>query len=129
MEMKTYFLQWIAVASAVLLLPPALAAQQQSAIIRGLVAGADGQPVSGATVTLLDQLGSRVVATRTEGDGRFRLEDVPPGTYTLFAEAPPQRSDARIVTVQAALPIENLLARALDHVFATLSLLKAEGAV
>ncbi len=104
--MKTYFLQWIAVASAVLLLPPALAAQQQSAIIRGLVAGADGQPVSGATVTLLDQLGSRVVATRTEGDGRFRLEDVPPGTYTLFAEAPPQRSDARIVTVQAALPID-----------------------
>lgn len=104
--MKTHFLRWIAVAAAVLLLPPALAAQQQSAIIRGLVAGADGQPVAGATVTLLDQLGSRVAATQTEPSGHFRLEDVPPGTYTLFAEAPPQRSDARIVTVQAALPID-----------------------
>ena len=103
--MKTHFLYWV-VAATTLLRPPALSAQQQSATIRGLVAGADGQPVTGATVTLLDQLGSRVSATRTEATGRFRLEEVAPGTYTLFAEAPPQRSDARIVTVQAALPID-----------------------
>jgi len=104
--MKRPSLYWIAVAAAIALLPSALAAQQQSAIIRGLVAGADGQPVADATVTLLDQFGSRVAATRTEANGRFCLEDVALGTYTLFAEAPPQRSDARIVTVQAALPID-----------------------
>jgi len=103
--MKTHFLRGI-VAAAMLFPPPALAAQQQSALIRGLVSGADGQLVAGATVTLLDQLGSRVAATRTEANGRFRLEDVALGTYTLLAEAPPQRSDARIVTVQAALPID-----------------------
>lgn len=91
---------------AMFVLPPALAAQQQSAVIRGMVAGADGQPVAGAAVTLLDRLGSKVAAARTEASGRFQLEDVAPGTYTLLAEAPPQRSDARIVTVQAALPID-----------------------
>lgn len=89
-----------------LLPPPARAAQQQSAIIRGLVTGADGRAVAGATVTLLDHLGSRVGATATEPDGRFRFEDVPPGTYTVFAEARPHGADARIVMVQAALPIE-----------------------
>jgi hypothetical protein len=47
-----------------------------------------------------------VATTQTEVNGRFRLDDVAPGTYTLLAEAPPQRSDARVVTVQAALPID-----------------------
>jgi len=105
MAMKTGFLLSV-VTATILLLPVSLAAQQQSAIIRGLVAGTDGQPVAHATVTLLDQLGSQVAATRTQADGRFRLEDVAPGTYTLLAESPPQRSDARIVTVQAALPLD-----------------------
>ncbi|MGH9255847.1 MAG: TonB-dependent receptor, partial [Vicinamibacterales bacterium] len=106
LAIRTKGLHGIAVVAAMLLLQSALAAQQQSAIIRGLVAGADGQPVAGATVTLLDHLGSRVGATRTEANGRFRLEEVPPGSYTLLAEAPPQQSDARIVTVRAALPID-----------------------
>ena len=96
---------WI-FAGAMLFLPASVAAQRPSALIRGLVAGADGQPVAEATVTLLDQLGSSVAAAQTEANGRFRLDDVAPGTYTLFAEAPPQRSDARIVTVHAALPID-----------------------
>lgn len=103
--MRTPFLQAV-VAAAALLLPGFSFAQQQSAIVRGVVAGADGQPVAGATVTLLDQLGTRVAATATESGGRFRLEEVPPGTYTVFAEAPPGRSDARLVIVQAALPVD-----------------------
>lgn len=97
---------FMTIAAVLVLVSSAPAAQQQSATIRGLVAGADGQPVGGATVTLLDQLGSRVAATETEPSGRFRLEDVPPGTYTLLAEAVPERSEARIITVQAALPID-----------------------
>ncbi len=103
--MKTWSLRFIFVA-VVSLIPGALAAQPQSAIIRGRVAGADGQPVAGAAVTLLDRLGSPIAATQTEADGSFQLENVPPGTYTLLAEAPPQRSDARVVAVQTPLPID-----------------------
>ena len=101
--MHRRLLQWTLF---MVMLPATLAAQQQSAVVRGVVTGADGQPETDAIVTLLDQLGSRVAATRTGNDGRFRLDEVPPGTYTLFAEASPQRSDARVVIVQAALPID-----------------------
>ena len=79
-------------------------AQQQSATIRGVVIGPDGQPFPGATVTLLDQLGIRVSATETASTGRFLFDQVAPGTYTVFAETPPQRSDDRIVTVQGEAP-------------------------
>ena len=96
----------VALAAAILFAPAPLFAQQQSATIRGVVIGLDGQAFPGATVTLLDQLGTRVAATETQPTGRFLFEQVAPGTYTLFAEAPPQRSDARVVTVQAALPLE-----------------------
>ena len=96
----------LAVAAAMLFATAPLLAQQQSATIRGTVTGPDGQAFPGATVTLLDQLGTRIAATETQPTGRFLFEQVAPGTYTLFAEAPPQRSDARVVTVQAALPIE-----------------------
>lgn len=92
---------------AITLLMPGMAfARQQSALVRGIVAGADGQPVSGATVTLLDQLGTRVAATVSEPGGRFRFEEVPPGTYRVMAEAPSQRSDARLVIVQGVLPVD-----------------------
>ena len=102
--MNVHLFPWIV--AAALLLPPAAAAQQQSAIIRGMVAAANGQPVADAAVTLLDQMGARVAATRTAPDGRFRLEHVAPGTYTLLAEAPPHYSDARIVTIHGALPLD-----------------------
>ena len=104
-RLKRRFLWWMAWAVVTLWLP-GLDAQQQSAIIRGVVSGVDGQPVIGATVTLLDHVGTPLAATHSEADGRFRFEEVPPGAYTLFAEAVPQRSDARIVTVQGALPID-----------------------
>ncbi len=94
---------WAAI--LLILLASAAAAQQQSAVVRGQVAGADRQPIAGASVTLLDQLGTPIGFTLTDSAGQFRMRDIPPGTYTLFAEAPPQRSDARVVTVQAALPV------------------------
>ena len=81
----------LAVAAAMLFATAPLLAQQQSATIRGTVTGPDGQAFPGATVTLLDQLGTRIAATETQPTGRFLFEQVAPGTYTLFAEAPPQR--------------------------------------
>src|SRR5437868_5784537 len=91
--------------AVVLLAGAPLSAQQQSAVIRGVVEGPDGQPFPGAAVMLLDQLGARIAGTVSAQNGRFVFEQVAPGTYTVFAEAPPQRSDARVVVVQAALPI------------------------
>jgi hypothetical protein len=107
------------VAAVMLLAPGASFGEQQAATIRGIVKGADGQVVADATVALLDQLGSRIAAASTDAAGRFRLEDVAPGTYTLFAESAPQRSDARVVVVHAALPLDvelTLAARAAESV-------------
>jgi outer membrane receptor for ferrienterochelin and colicin len=112
-------LRWAVVFGLVVLTTHQLLGQQQSAIIRGLVSDANGQPVSAAAVTLLDQLGSQIAATETDSSGRFRLDDVPLGTYSVLAELPPQRSIARQITVQAALPIEvdlRLTARAEESV-------------
>ena len=105
MDRSSRSLWWIAMAVLTLWVP-GLGAQQQSAIIRGVVSGVDGQAVTGATVTLLDRVGASLASTHTDASGRFQFEEVPPGSYTLFAEATPQRSDARIVTVQGALPID-----------------------
>jgi outer membrane receptor protein involved in Fe transport len=99
--------------------PGTLLGQQQSAIVRGLVSDANGQPVAAAMVILFDRLGSQIASTQTESSGRFRLTDVPPGTYSLVAELPPQRSIARLITVQAALPLDvdlTLTARAAESV-------------
>ena len=49
----------LAVAAAMLFATAPVLAQQQSATIRGTVTGPDGQAFPGATVTLLDQLGTR----------------------------------------------------------------------
>jgi outer membrane receptor protein involved in Fe transport len=103
--MNAQILRW-ALGAAILFAPMPLMAQQQSASIRGLVTGPDGQAFADAMVTLLDQLGSGIAVTHTEPTGRFLFEQVAPGTYTVFAEALSQRSDARVVTVQAALPID-----------------------
>lgn len=68
-----------------------------------------GRPSPAQTVTLLDQLGFQIAATHTEATGWFLFEEVAPGTHTLFASVASQRSDAQVLTVQAALPIDVVL--------------------
>ena len=84
----------------------AASAQQQSAAIRGTIVDAVGQRFAGATVRLLDSVGSEVAMTVTEDNGGFSFEDVSPGTYTVLAEAFLQRSAGHVVSIQTALPIE-----------------------
>ena len=105
MDCSRCFVPWVVVAVLTLWVSP-LDAQEQSAIVRGIVSGVDGQPVTGATVTMLDRVGTPLAATNTDANGRFQFGEVPPGSYTLFAEATPHGADARIVTVQGALPID-----------------------
>jgi hypothetical protein len=96
----------IAVLAALLfLLVSSADAQLQHGSIAGRLIGPDGAPVRDAVVTLLDTRG-QTLATAVAAGGRFQLADVPPGTYSLRAEAPPLRAVVQTLTVRDALPIE-----------------------
>jgi hypothetical protein len=69
--------------------------------VEGTVVGADGQPVPGATVAVVDRGPPRAV----EPDGRFVVPDLEAGTYAVVAAAPghlPARADAVEVAAGAA---------------------------
>lgn len=72
-----------------LLLPPALAAQQDSTafpVVRGAVVDArSGDPVP-AVVRLLDANGAVLLTTRSDSQGRFTMRPAAPGVYGLRAE-------------------------------------------
>ena len=86
--------------------PKHAAAQLQLATIAGTVRGPDDAPVPGALVSLRDGLGDTLTSVTTADDGRFRLEDVAPGTYSLQADAPPLRAVLPTLTIGGALPVE-----------------------
>ncbi len=57
---------------------------RETAALGGAVHGPRG-PVRDARIALLDEAGSEVAATVSDVDGRYRIEDVAPGEYTLLA--------------------------------------------
>lgn len=83
-----------------------LAAQSQTAVVRGLVTDAAGAAVTGAVVVLVDALGFPVATATTDLAGGFVLDTVPPGTYTVRAESSAGLAAARTVAVQSALPMQ-----------------------
>lgn len=79
-----------ALATAILLsglLSPAVA-QSTSATLAGNVRDASGEPVAGAQVQARSEEQGTVRATGTDADGRFRLEALPPGIWTVVARDP-----------------------------------------
>lgn len=86
-------------------IPSYAAAQLQLTTIDGTARGPDGTPVAGAVVMLLDGLGSALKTVTTTAEGRFRLANVAPGTYTLQADAAPLHATLRALTIGGALPI------------------------
>lgn len=71
-------------AAALALLPSTLSAQS---IVGRVTSGADGAPVAGAQVVLLDEVGARVLATVTSGPGgEFRFDPEDPGTFLIMVE-------------------------------------------
>jgi outer membrane receptor for ferrienterochelin and colicins len=96
-----------------------LAAQSQTAVVRGVVTDAAGSAVSGATVVLVDALGFTIATATTDTGGGFAVDTVPPGTYTLRAESGSGLAAARTVAVQSALPVQltlQLASRVSEHV-------------
>ena len=65
-----------------------IAAQGQT--VTGTVRSADGIPAEAATVALIPPQAKRrnpmhYRVTNTDVDGGFKMQDVPPGEYTIFA--------------------------------------------
>ncbi|HYP52584.1 MAG TPA: carboxypeptidase-like regulatory domain-containing protein, partial [Pyrinomonadaceae bacterium] len=61
-------------------------ASAQGGAIAGRVVNQKGEPVAGATVTATDASGRKRQAT-TDGEGRFRIEGLAPGSYGVTANA------------------------------------------
>lgn len=59
----------------------------QKGVIAGQVLGPDGRPAAGALVAVISADGSSIPAGRARSgpDGRFRIENVPPGEYGITA--------------------------------------------
>lgn len=53
-----------------------------------MVGQRNAEPISGASLVLLDSVYGRHASTHTDADGRFRLEAPAPGTWTLLLERP-----------------------------------------
>ena len=79
----TRFIGWLI--ACALLLPPNLAAQQ-NATVQGTVVDESQGVLPGTTVSATEvSTGLQSIAVTT-GDGRFRFDNLPPGTYTLRME-------------------------------------------
>lgn len=60
---------------------------KDSVTISGSVTNENGAPISGAVISLIDENGLTIAFTQTDDSGRYAVENVPNGTYTLRAEA------------------------------------------
>jgi hypothetical protein len=70
-----------------------------ASLVEGRVLAHDGEPISGATVTLTDARGEVVGAAVTGADGGYAVADLYPGDYTLTAMAERALPAARSVVV------------------------------
>ncbi len=85
--------------------PAEEAAMQTVGVIEGVVTDADHRPVADVEVALY-QGDTRVAETRSDAEGRFRLEDIPAGTYALHVA---DRGAVDTVTVSGGDTTEVLL--------------------
>ena len=75
-------------ALASLLTPLAVASARAGGEVAGTVTDPKGAVVAGATVTVLDPVtGITVASATTDGQGKYRVADVPAGTYSVAVRA------------------------------------------
>lgn len=82
--------------AALVAFPSAGAAQQPRGVLQGAVVNEEGRVVRGATVVAMGQVER---STRTDAQGRYRVESLPAGEYTLRVHTLGYRSAAREVRV------------------------------
>jgi hypothetical protein len=79
----------------------------QGSITGRLLAGAARSPLAGSQVSLVDQQGTSSVPDVTTDDrGRYRFDEVPEGSWSLYAQCPGHRSATVNVDVTAGDEIE-----------------------
>jgi tetratricopeptide (TPR) repeat protein len=86
MSGKTLGRQLAGIAAGAALLMWAAAATAQTGTIKGVVTGADGKPVEGATVTVTQHGSKNGRTIKTNKRGEFGLVGIFPGEYTILAE-------------------------------------------
>jgi len=91
----------------VLLLPAAIdAGQGTRATVSGHATTVDGRDAAGVVVRTLDGRGLTVADARTDDRGRFHVDAVAVGTYSLVADTADERARAVPLAVETAYPIE-----------------------
>jgi hypothetical protein len=75
------------------------AAEAAGPPVGGVVRLADGSPVSGAVVTLVDALGRQAGRAGSGPDGRYEIRPGGPGSYTLIAMAEAHQPQAVAVRI------------------------------
>ena len=73
----------------------AVAAAQPSGVISGTVTDADNRPLPGVTVTLASSDESLHRSIVTNANGRYEIVGLATGTYTVTAELPGFRAEAK----------------------------------
>ncbi len=86
---------------------PGAIAQNPRGALRGTVQDASGGRVAGAKLVLRDAELSFVRETQSDERGEFRMEDLPPGSYSLTVEAP-GFGDARSEVVAAISSVQEV---------------------
>jgi outer membrane receptor protein involved in Fe transport len=100
------------------------AAHAVRTVVSGVVTDSQGTPIPGAAVTLATAQGSTVASRRADGQGAFRIEGLPQGSFVLRAEATgfaPRRLALRLTALPTELTIALLPESFRDEVTITAS--------
>ena len=81
---------------------PAALAQNLTGTISGIVADEQGQPVPGATVTVINEATGDARMTTTDRSGDFQITNLQPASYTVRVEMPNFRKVERTKNVLSA---------------------------
>jgi hypothetical protein len=86
-RVRTILAVSLVLAFAFLLLPTSSHAQLYTGAVSGVVTDPSGAVIPGAKIALTDQQKGFTFTAQTDNSGRYLLRNVPPGTYSVSAEA------------------------------------------